>query len=78
MGDTDIPEFRTYAEGEPIPPVDTEELKRRWGIKPPWTLQALQAAWSREADSSAVSSRDGMVRTLTICKLMDPWQHCIA
>lgn len=32
MADTDIPEFKTYAEGEPIPPVDPKDIKRMWGI----------------------------------------------
>jgi len=30
MADTDIPKFKTYAEGEPIPPVDPEDIKRMW------------------------------------------------
>jgi hypothetical protein len=30
--DTPIPKFKTYAEGEPIPPVDPEDLRRRWKI----------------------------------------------
>jgi hypothetical protein len=70
-----VPKFKTYAEDEPIPQVDPEDLKRRWSIKRPWSLQDLQAAWGHEADSSAVSSRDGMIRTLTIYKLLTPWQH---
>lgn len=75
MANVRIPNFKIYAEGEPIPPVDPEDLKRRWNIKPPWTAGALQAAWSCEADSSAVSRRDGMVRTLVVYKLLEPWRH---
>src|SRR6266446_1955033 len=75
MASADIPNFKTYADGEPIPPVEPEDLTRRWSIKPPWTAEALQAAWSHEADSSAVSRRDGMVRTLISYKLLEPWQH---
>jgi len=76
MADTDIPKFKTYAEGEPIPPVDPEDLRRRWHIKIPWTSEALQAAWSHEADSSAVSSRYGMLRMLIDLnhgQLLAPW-----
>ena len=36
MADTDIPKFKTYADGDPIPPVDPEDLKRRWNIKIPF------------------------------------------
>ena len=28
MADTDIPKFKTYEEGEPIPPVDPKDIKR--------------------------------------------------
>jgi hypothetical protein len=76
--DASLPNFKTYAEGEPIPPVDPEDLKSRWNIKPPWTAEALQAAWSHEADSSAVSRRDGMIRTLTRYnqgQLLTPWHR---
>jgi hypothetical protein len=30
MADISIPKFKTYAEGEPIPPVDPEDIKRVW------------------------------------------------
>ena len=30
MADTDIPKFKTYADGEPIPSVDPEDIKRMW------------------------------------------------
>jgi hypothetical protein len=73
------PNFKTYAEGEPIPPVDPEELRRRWNIKRPCSAQDLQEAWSHEADSSAVSSRYGvLLRTMTDYshgQLLAPWQH---
>ena len=29
MADTDIPKFKNYAEGEPIPPVDPEDINRK-------------------------------------------------
>jgi hypothetical protein len=76
--DTPIPKFKAYAEGEPIPPVDPEELKRRWKIKIPWTREALEAAWQLEADTSAVSSRDGMIRMLARYnqgQLLAPWHQ---
>ena len=78
MADTEIPEFKTYADGEPIPPVDPEDLRRRWNIKIPWTREALEEAESHEADSSAVSRRDGMIRMLTDYssgQLLAPWHH---
>jgi hypothetical protein len=71
----EIPNFRTYNEGDPIPPVNPDDLKRRWNIKRPWTLEDLQAAWGHEADSSAVSSRYRMIGALTCYKLLTPWQH---
>jgi hypothetical protein len=73
-----IPKFKAYTEGEPIPPVDPEELKRRWKIKIPWTREALEAAWRLEAEISAVSSRYGMIRTLAGYnqdQLLAPWRH---
>jgi hypothetical protein len=78
MADASIPHFKTYAEGEPIPPVDPEDLRHRWNIKPPWTSETLQAAWKHEEDSSAVSSRDGMIRMLADFnrgQLLTPWHH---
>jgi hypothetical protein len=78
MPDAKIPKFRIRKAGEPIPPVDPDDLRRRWNIKPPWTSEALQAAQSQEADSSAVSSRDGMIRLLTDIyhgQILAPWRH---
>ena len=78
MTDTDIHEFKTYADGEPIPPVDPEDIKRRWNIKIPSPQEALEAEWRLEADISAVSSRDLMIRILTgynSGQLLAPWHH---
>lgn len=80
MADADrpIPKFKNYAEGEPIPPVDPEELKRRWNIKPPWTREAMETAWRFEADISAVSHRARMIRELADYnrgQLLAPWHH---
>jgi hypothetical protein len=77
MPDGEIPKFRFYKEGEQISPVDPEDLKRRWNIKP-WTSEALLAVQSHEADSSAVWRRDGMIRMLTDFndgQLLAPWRH---
>jgi len=30
MADASIPKFKNYTEGEPIPPVDPEDIKRMW------------------------------------------------
>jgi hypothetical protein len=84
MADTDIPNFKNYAEGEAIPPVDPEDIKRMWeyehtrsrvGANGCQWLQGLQAALSPEAEFSDVSSRHGMISTLIIYKLLTPWQH---
>ena len=62
MPNAEIPIFRFHKEeGQLIPPVSPEELRRRWDIKPPWTSEAMQAAESHEGDSAAVSRRDGMI-----------------
>jgi len=77
MPDDEIPKFRFYKEGEQISPVDPEDIKRRWNIKP-WTAEALLAAQSREADSSAVSHRDGMIKMLADLnhgQLLAPWHY---
>jgi hypothetical protein len=65
-------------EGELIPSVDPEGLRRRWNIRPPWTSETLQAATSHEVNSSAASRRDGMIRMLADFKggqLLAPWRH---
>jgi hypothetical protein len=85
MADTDIPKFKTYAEGEPIPPVDPDDIKRMWeyesthsrvGANGCQWLQGMQAALSPGADFSDVSSRHGMVYALAVCgQLLAPWDH---
>ena len=76
MSDAETPQFRVSNEGEPIPPVDPEDLKRWWSIKP-GDKEALIAA-SREANSAAVSKRCWMIKSLTTFndgQLLSPWQH---
>src|SRR5579862_5878204 len=78
MANASIHNFKTYAEGEPVPPVDPAELKRRWKIEIPWTREALEAAWQLAADISAGSNRDGMIRMLVRYNqghLLAPWRH---
>jgi hypothetical protein len=76
MADTDIPKFKTYAEGEAIPPVDPEDIKRFWHVKPPWRPgNDVESACSPGADTTAVFWRWSMIDTLTIYKLLAPWQH---
>ena len=41
MADTDIPQFRTYAEGEPIPRVDPRDFPPFWKLKPPWVREMM-------------------------------------
>jgi hypothetical protein len=85
--DTPIPKFKEYGEGEPIPPVDPEDIKRmceyerthsRVGSNGWQWLQGLKAAISSEADFSDVSSRRGMVETLARYnkgQLLAPWHQ---
>jgi hypothetical protein len=76
MADTDIPNFMTYAEGEAIPPVDPEDIKRFWKVKPPWRQgNDVQSASSPGANTTAVFQRWAMIDTLTTYNLLTPWQH---
>lgn len=71
-----IPNFKTYAEGEPIPPVDPEDIKRCWHLKPPWRPgNDQQSACNPGADVQAVFWRWVMIDTLTTYNLLTPWQH---
>jgi len=63
------------AEGEPIPPVDPDELRSSWKVRP-----TLTCGISREAQVKywAVSRRDGMIRMLAGWnhgQLLAPWKH---
>ena len=75
MADADIPNFRTYAEGESIPPVDPEDIKALWKIRARWGTDPELAALSPGADFSAVSHRRGIVWTLINLELLAPWRH---
>jgi hypothetical protein len=80
MANADIPKLKTYAEGEAIPPVDPEDIKRmrpRVRIETTgWSwLQDNQAVLSPGADVTAVHERCGMIATMYIYKLLAPWQH---
>jgi len=68
-------ETRIPREGDPIPPVDPDDLRRSWKDRPTWTCGA-----SREAQINlwAVTRRDGMIRMLAHFsggQLLAPWQH---
>src|SRR5215470_5329790 len=52
MPDGYIPRFKAYKEGEPIPPVDPEDLRRRWNIKA-GDGEASIAASIQDRDSAA-------------------------
>jgi hypothetical protein len=87
MADASIPKFKNYTEGEPIPPVDPEDIKRMWEYERTHTkvnsigwqwLQGLKAALSPEAEFSDVSSRHGMIETLARYnkgQLLAPWHQ---
>jgi hypothetical protein len=82
MADNEMPKFKTYKEDEPIPPVDPEDIKRMYeqprvkeiGWHSEW-WPGVKAAYSPGADVAAVSRRRAMISTLTIYKLLTPWQH---
>jgi hypothetical protein len=67
------PKFKSYAESEPIPPVDPEDIKRMYEYERThnkvnangcqW-LHGLNAMLSPEAEFSDVSSRYRMIETL--------------
>jgi len=66
------------AEGEPIPAVDPEDLKRNWKIKP-GDKEAIIAELARD-DHSAISKRCWMIRVLTgrvfnKGQLLAPWKQ---
>jgi hypothetical protein len=76
MTDPFIPQPKTYAEGEPISPVDPEDIKSFWKLKPPWGPgNDVQSACSPGADTAAVYRRWCMIQTLITYKLLTPWQH---
>lgn len=71
-----IPHFRIYRDGEPIPAVDPEDVKRVWKLIPPWRPgNDQQSACSPGADVSAVTLRTNMIDTLNTHELLTPWKH---
>lgn len=65
-------------EGESIPSVDPDDLRRRWNIKAPGTCEASQAERSDGVNHWAVSRRDGMIRMLghfNQGQLLAPWRR---
>src|SRR5712691_8738536 len=76
MPDAEISKFRIRKEGEPIPPVDPEDIKRCWNLRPPWNPgNDQQSACSPGADVEAVFRRWAMIDTLSCFRLLTPWQH---
>jgi hypothetical protein len=80
MPDPESPQFRVSNEGEPIPPVDPEDLKRRWSTrKQRLTCEATRTAQSQEADRVAASHRFRMVSMLAEAfnhgQLLAPWKR---
>ena len=53
MPDAEIPQFRVSNEGDPIPPVEPEDLKRVWKIKP-GDKEAMLAERARDQNHSAI------------------------
>jgi hypothetical protein len=78
--DASFPNYIVYAEGESIPPVDPEDIKR---MRPRvridtngWSwLQDPQPVLSPGANITAVERRCTMIHPMTICRLLAPWQH---
>src|SRR5579863_6080399 len=80
MSDAETPQFRVSNEGEPIPSVDPEELKRRWGIRNQrLTCEARRTAQSQEPHSVAIAHRFRMVSMLAESfshgQLLAPWKR---
>jgi hypothetical protein len=80
MSDPEVPQYRIPNEGEPIPPVDPEDLKRRWNTrKQRSSCEAVRAAQSQEADRVAVAQRFRMISMLAEGfnrgQLLAPWKH---
>jgi hypothetical protein len=80
MPDPESPQFRVPNEGEPIPAVDPEDLKRRWNTRRQrLTCEATRAAQSQEADKVAVAHRFRMISMLAEGfnhgQLLAPWKH---
>jgi hypothetical protein len=70
--------------GDPIPPVEPEDIKRLRIFCKQATLarangnvwrEDLQASFSPDTDIMALSSRNAMIETLVACKVLAPWQH---
>ena len=80
MSDANTPQFRVSNEGEPIPPVDPEELKRRWSIRNQrLTCEVRRAVQGQESDSIAIAHRLRMVNMLAESfnhgQLLAPWKR---
>lgn len=79
MPDTETPQFRVSNEGDPIPPVDPEDLKRRWSTrKERQTCEVPRTAQSQESDRLAISHRFRMVSMLegfNHGQLLAPWKR---
>lgn len=79
MSDAETPQFRVSNEGDPIPSVDPEDLKRNWKIKP-GDKEAMIAERARDLNHSAIQKRCWMIRALTGIgfnkgQLLAPWQR---
>jgi hypothetical protein len=78
MADASIPSYKDYREGEPIPPVDPEDLKRMWRLRPPSSWEDQRAACGPGADIAAIWRRRSMIWMLADFdsgQLLAPWQH---
>jgi hypothetical protein len=73
--DPSLPCRTLYEPNDPIPPVDPDNLRRVWNVKPPWTAHSRDEACSPGADVSAVVRRHSMLQTLTTLNLLAPWTH---
>ncbi|HMK21067.1 MAG TPA: hypothetical protein VK466_01960 [Terriglobales bacterium] len=69
----DLPAPRTYRDVPLIPPVDPDDLKRVWNIKPPWKANSAEQACCPGANVAAVVSRRHMLDMLVNFKLLAPW-----
>ena len=85
--DADLPKFKAYKDGESIPPVDPEDIKRTWEYDRTHSLVGPDGwQWTRDrravcnpgVDVDDVSQRCRMIERLANYddgKLLAPWKH---
>jgi hypothetical protein len=85
--EANVPKFKDYKDGDPIPPADPEDIRRTWEYDRTHSLvganscqwrHARRAVCSADADVDDVSHRCAMIETLTQYsdgQHLAPWKH---